>query len=69
VNTLYCLEEWLGEEIISPPGDNFSRGKNYHWWTTLPLGSKFAPRGEVKNVPQMRIKDKRYQFWPNWTLF
>jgi hypothetical protein len=20
-------------------------------------------------VPQMRIKDKRYQFWPNWTLF
>jgi hypothetical protein len=46
VNTLYCLEEWRGEQRISPPGDNFTpRGQN------SPLGSKFAPRGEVKNGP------------------
>jgi hypothetical protein len=24
VNTLYCLEEWRGEQRISPPGDNFT---------------------------------------------
>jgi hypothetical protein len=24
VHTLYCLEEWRGEEIISPLGDNFT---------------------------------------------
>jgi hypothetical protein len=35
VNTPYCLQEWKGEQRISPP------------W-----GSKFAPRGEVKNGPQ-----------------
>jgi hypothetical protein len=32
---------------ISLPGDKFTPG-----WTTSPLGSKFAPRGEVKNGPQ-----------------
>jgi hypothetical protein len=45
VNTLYCLEEWRGEQRISPPGD-----KIHPWGTTSPLGSKFAPRGEVQNV-------------------
>jgi hypothetical protein len=24
VNTLYCLEEWMGEQRISLPGDNFT---------------------------------------------
>jgi hypothetical protein len=51
VNTLYCLEEWRGKKRMSPPGDNFTpRGQ------ITPLGdnwgSKFAPRGEVKNGPQ-----------------
>jgi hypothetical protein len=50
VNTLYCLEEWRGEQRISPPGDNFTPGDKIHpWGTTLPLGAKFSPRGEVKN--------------------
>jgi hypothetical protein len=32
--------------------DNISPGdKIYPWKTTSPLGSKFAPRGEVKNGP------------------
>jgi hypothetical protein len=44
VNTLYCLEEWRREQRISPPGD-----KIHPWGTNSPLGSKFAPRGEVKN--------------------
>jgi hypothetical protein len=37
----YCVEEWRGKQRISPQGDNFT------------LGSKFAPRGEVKNEPQV----------------
>jgi hypothetical protein len=41
VNTLYCLEEWRGEQIISPPGDNFTpRGQN------SPLGDNFTPGGQ-----------------------
>jgi hypothetical protein len=54
MNTLYCLEEWRGEQRISPPGDNFTpRGQN------SPLGVKFAPRGEVKNRPPVnRMVDK-----------
>jgi hypothetical protein len=52
VNTLYCLEEWRGEQRISPPGDNFNpRGKIHPWGTTSPLGVKVFPRGEVKNGP------------------
>jgi hypothetical protein len=47
VNTLDCLEEWRGKQRISPPGD-----KLYPWGITSPLGSKFAPRGKVKNGPQ-----------------
>jgi hypothetical protein len=48
---IYCLEEWRGIQRISPPGDNFTPkvqsslpGENF-----APLGSRFAPRGEVKN--------------------
>jgi hypothetical protein len=51
VNTLYCLKEWKGEQIISPTGDNFTPApgdKIHSWGITSPLGSKFAPRGEVK---------------------
>jgi hypothetical protein len=47
VNSLYCLEEWRGEQRISPPGN-----KIHPWGTTSPLGSKFASRDEVKNEPQ-----------------
>jgi hypothetical protein len=36
VNTLYCLEEWRGEQgITSPLGDNFTPGGQ-----SLPLGVK-----------------------------
>jgi hypothetical protein len=29
VNTLYCVEEWRGEQWISPPGDNLTaRGQS-----------------------------------------
>jgi hypothetical protein len=35
VNTLYCLEEWRGEQKISPLGDNFTPGGE-----SLPLGAK-----------------------------
>jgi hypothetical protein len=46
VNTLYCLEEWRGEQRISPPGDNFThRGQIHPWWTTSPLGDKVFPKG------------------------
>jgi hypothetical protein len=39
------MEGWT-ENYTPPPGDNFTpRGQN------LPLGPKFAPWGEVKNVP------------------
>jgi hypothetical protein len=50
---MYCLEEWTGEQRISPPGDNFTPpGDKIHpWGTASPLGSKFAPRSEVKNGP------------------
>jgi hypothetical protein len=38
VNTNNFLEEWRGEQIISPPEDNFTpRGQN------SPLGDNFAP--------------------------
>jgi hypothetical protein len=43
----HCLEEWKDEHIISPQGDKVDS-----WGTTSPLGSKFAPRGEVKNGRQ-----------------
>jgi hypothetical protein len=36
VNTLYCLEEWRGEQRISPPGENF---------TLHPWGQSFPLRG------------------------
>jgi hypothetical protein len=54
VKTLYCLEEWKDEQRIShegitpPPGDKINP-----WGTTSPLGSKFVPRGEVNNGPQI----------------
>jgi hypothetical protein len=41
VNALYCLEEWRGEQRISPPGDNFTlRGQS-----SL-LGNNVAPGGQ-----------------------
>jgi hypothetical protein len=41
VNTLYCLEEWRGEQRISPPEDNFTpRGQN------SPPGDNIAPGGQ-----------------------
>jgi hypothetical protein len=47
VNTLYYSEEWRGKHRISPLGYNLTpRGQN------SPLGSKFAPRGKVKNGSQ-----------------
>jgi hypothetical protein len=46
VNTLYCLEEWRGTQRSSPLGD-----KSPLWYKIHPWGSKFAPRGEVKNGP------------------
>jgi hypothetical protein len=56
VNTLYCLEEWRGEQRISPPGDNFTpRGQIHPWGTTLPLGVKVCPKGEVNNGPQIGL--------------
>jgi hypothetical protein len=48
MNTLYCLEEWRGEQRISPPGDKFTPRGQIHPW-----GTKFASRGEVKNGPQV----------------
>jgi hypothetical protein len=52
VITHYVLEEWRGEQRISPPGDNFTpRGQNSPLGATSPLGVKFTPRGEVKNGP------------------
>jgi hypothetical protein len=53
VNTLYCLEEWRGEQRISPPGDNFtSRGTKFTPGGQLcSWGSKIEPSGEVKNGP------------------
>jgi hypothetical protein len=52
VNTLYCFEEWKGEQIISPTGDNFTpRGQNSPLGDNFTPGSKFAPRCEVKNGP------------------
>jgi hypothetical protein len=45
--TLYRLEEWMGEQRISPPGDNFTpRGQN------SPLGDNVAP--DVKVCPKGR---------------
>jgi hypothetical protein len=39
--TLYSLEVWRGEQIISPPGDNFTpRGQSSH------LGYNFDPGGQ-----------------------
>jgi hypothetical protein len=53
VTTIYCFEEWRGEQRISPPGVNFTApgDKVHHGGTTSPLGSKFVPMGEVKNGP------------------
>jgi hypothetical protein len=64
VNTLYCLEEWRGEQRISPSVDTFtprgefkngplSPGDEIHLWgSTSPLEVKLAPRGDAKNGPQ-----------------
>jgi hypothetical protein len=52
VNTLYCLEEWRGKYIIKPQGITSPPGDKINpWWTTSPLGSRFAPMAEVKNGP------------------
>jgi hypothetical protein len=50
VDTLYCLEEWRGEQRSSPPGDNFTpRGQ------CSPRGDNFAPGCEVKNGPSAPV--------------
>jgi hypothetical protein len=68
VNTLYCLEEWRGEQRISPPGDNFTpRGQNSPLGTTSPLGSKFAPR-RVKLRMGLRV-NRLVEFLPVGRLF
>jgi hypothetical protein len=41
VNILYCLEEWRGEQRISPTGDNFTPRRQ----SSL-LEDDFAPRGQ-----------------------
>jgi hypothetical protein len=54
VNNVYFLDEWRGKQKISPPGITSppAPGDKIHpWGTTVPLGSKYAPRGEVKNGP------------------
>jgi hypothetical protein len=39
------------------PGDNFTpRGQIHPWMTTSTLGSKFAPRGKVKNGPLVGLE-------------
>jgi hypothetical protein len=53
------LDEWRGEQRISPPGDNFTpRGKNSSLGTTLQLGFKVSPRGEAKNGPLNTLKKR-----------
>jgi hypothetical protein len=45
VNTHYCLEEWRGEQRISPPGDNFTpgpRGQLRPRGQSLPLGARMG---------------------------
>jgi hypothetical protein len=50
VNTFYCLEEWRGEERISPPGDNFTpRGQLRPW------GQRIGVKAEAKNWPQILL--------------
>jgi hypothetical protein len=52
VNTLYCLEEWRAKREFHPQGiiSYPAPGDKIHLWgTTSALGTKFAPRGEVKN--------------------
>jgi hypothetical protein len=47
---LFRRMEGEREPRISLPRDNFTQGdKSHPWGTTSLLGSKFAPRGEVKN--------------------
>jgi hypothetical protein len=64
VNTLYCLEEWRGKQIISPPMDNLTpRGQNSPLGDNFTPGGQVHPRGEVKNGPQ--------NFWNehvNWNV-
>jgi hypothetical protein len=45
----YCLEEWRGEQRISPPGATspLPRGQIHPWGTTSPLGDNFTPRGQI----------------------
>jgi hypothetical protein len=46
MNTLYCFEEWRGEQRISPPGDNFTHApgdKIHPLGTTSPMGVKVCP--------------------------
>jgi hypothetical protein len=44
VNTLYCFEEWRGEQRISPPGYNFTPGGQ-----SALLGDNFAPGGQLRS--------------------
>jgi hypothetical protein len=48
--------EFHPQGIASPPED-----KIHPWGTTLPLGSKFAPRGKVENGPLV-ASGKRVNF-------
>jgi hypothetical protein len=50
----YCLEEWRAEQRILPPGDNCTpRGQNSPLGDNFDPGSKFSPRGQVRNGPQL----------------
>jgi hypothetical protein len=49
VNTLCCLDEWGGEQRISPPGDNFTPGGQ-----SLPLGAKLSMGLSFSHLEQER---------------
>jgi hypothetical protein len=56
VNTLYCLEEWRGEQRISAPGENFT-----------PRWQKFTPGGQLRpwghNLPLVKNGPKGCQIF------
>jgi hypothetical protein len=73
--TLYCLEEWRGEQRTSPPGDNFiPRGQSSPVGDNFASGVKVCPRGEVKNGPRWTgiyaVKNMSAHFGlKSWLLF
>jgi hypothetical protein len=69
VNTLYCLEEWRGEQRISPRGDNLTPRGQIHPWGTTKLRMGLWLRGKKIFCVRLQSRRSRVRIPPGCKVF